>query len=38
MSLPESESWQTWKNGVTSQHVTNGVRGARVVDWSVANP
>ena len=38
MSLPESESQETWKNGVASQHVADGVRGARVINWSVANP
>ena len=38
MSLLESESWETWKNGVASQHVANGVRGARVINWSAANP
>ena len=38
MSLLEGESWETWKNGVASQHVGNGVRGARVINWSVANP
>ena len=26
------------KNGVANQHVANVVRGARVINWSVANP
>ena len=38
MSLLESESQETWKNGVASQHVTNVVRGAGVINWSVASP
>ena len=38
MSLPEGGSWETWKNGVTSPHVANGVRGARVIHCSVADP
>ena len=28
---------ETWKNGVASQHVENGVKGTRVIIWSVAN-
>ena len=38
MSLPEGGSWETWKNRVANPHVANGVRGARVINWSVANP
>ena len=38
MPLPESGSWETWKNGVASQHVANGVKGTRVINWSAANP
>ena len=38
VSLPESGPWETWKNGVASQHVASGVKGTRVIIWSVANP
>ena len=34
MSLPESRSWETWKNGVASQHVANSVKGAWMIIWS----
>ena len=37
MSLPENGLWETWKNGVASQHVAIGVKGTRVIIWSVAN-
>ena len=37
VSLLESELQGTWKNGVASQHVANGVKGARMIIWSVAN-
>ena len=37
MSLPESGLKETWKNGVASQHVANGVKGARVIMWRIAN-
>ena len=38
MSLLEGGSQETWKNGVANLHVMNGVRGTRVINWSVANP
>ena len=38
MSLPEGGSWETWRIGVANLHIVNGVRGARVISWSVANP
>ena len=31
MSLLESGSWETWKNGVAIQHVANGVKGAWMI-------
>ena len=34
MSLPESGLWETWKNGVASQHVANGVKGVWMIIWS----
>ena len=37
MSLPESGLQETWKNGVASQHVANGIKGTRLIIWSVAN-
>ena len=38
MSLLESGPQETGKSGVANPHVTNGVRSARVINWSVANP
>ena len=37
MSLPEIGLQETWKNGVASQHVANGVKCARLIIWSIAN-
>ena len=37
MSLLESGLQETWKNGIASQCVANGVKGARVIIWSIAN-
>ena len=31
MSLLESGLWETWKNGVASQHVVNGVKCAWMI-------
>ena len=38
MSLLESGPWETWKSEIANLHVANGVKGARVINWSVANP
>ena len=37
MSLPESGLWETWKNGVASQHVANGVKGVWMIIWELAD-
>ena len=38
MLLLESGPWGTWKSGTANLHITNGVKGARVINWRVANP
>ena len=37
MSLSESGSQETWKNGAASQHVANGVRCAWMIIWSLSD-
>ena len=37
MSLLESRSQETWKNGVASQHVANGVTCAWMISWSLSD-